>query len=164
MNILAIFGISVLMSIVSYSVAARLYVWPRLRVMEPNRALAPLVTLHFLRFVGLSFMVPGVVSATLPAGFAIPAGYGDLVALILAIVAMLALVTRASWAIAAVWVFNVWGTTDLLFAFYQAGHLGVQPGEFGASFFLVTAVVPALLVTHALIFRILVRREPSRAV
>src|SRR5579862_9920491 len=100
MNILAIFGISVLMSIVSYSVAARLYVWPRVRVMERNHALTPLVTLHFLRFVGLSFLVPGVVSASLPAGFAIPAAYGDLVAQILAIVATVALVTRTSWAIA----------------------------------------------------------------
>jgi hypothetical protein len=58
-------------------------------------------------------------------------------------------------------VFNVWGAADLLFAFYQGMHQGIQPGEFGASFFLVTAVVPALLVTHALIFRLLVRAEPS---
>jgi hypothetical protein len=103
MNILAIFGISVLMSMVSYGIAAQLYVWPRLRSMERNRALAPLLAPHFLRFVGLSFLVPGVVSPSLPAAFAIPAGYGDLVAGILAIVATLTLVTGASWAIAAVW-------------------------------------------------------------
>jgi hypothetical protein len=164
MNILAIFGINVLMSFVSYVVAAQLYVWPRLRNMERNGALAALATPHmFLRFVGLSFLVPGVVSPSLPAGFAIPAGYGDLVAGILAIVATLTLVKRASWAIAAVWLFNIWGTADLLFAFYQASHLGIQPGEFGASLFLVTTIVPALLVTHALIFRLLVRPEPRKA-
>jgi hypothetical protein len=61
MNILAIFGISVLMSFVSSGVAAKLYVWPRLRIMERNRALAPLVTPHmFLRFIGLSFLCQGL--------------------------------------------------------------------------------------------------------
>jgi hypothetical protein len=164
MNILAIFGINVLMSFVSYVVAAQLYVWPRLRNMERNGALAALATPHmFLRFVGLSFLVPGVVSPSLPAGFAIPAGYGDLVVGILAIVATLTLVKRASWAIAALWLFNILGTADFLFAFYQAGHLGIQPGEFGASFSLVTTIVPALLVTHALIFRLLIRAEPRQA-
>lgn len=163
MNILAIFGISVLMSFVSSSIAAKLYVWPRLRIMERNRALAPLVTPHmFLRFIGLSFLVPGVVSPTLPAAFAIPAGYGDLVAGILAIVATVALVKRASWVVAAVWLFNIWGAADLVFAFYQGGRLGISPEAFGASFFIVTAIVPALLVTHVLIFRLLVRRESNR--
>ncbi len=164
MNIQAIFGISVLMSFVSYSVAAKLYVWPRLRMMERTRALAPLVVPHmFLRFIGLSFLVPGVVSPSLPAAFAIPAGYGDLVAGILAIVATVTLAKRASWAVAAVWLFNIWGAADLVFAYYQGGHLRIYPGAFGASFLLVTAVVPALLVTHVLIFRLLVRPEPRRA-
>lgn len=164
MNIRAIFGISVLMSFVSSSVAAKLYVWPRLRIMERNRALARLAAPHmFLRFIGLSFLVPGVVSPSLPAGLAIPAGYGDFVAGILAIVATVALVKRVCWAAAAVWLFNLWGAADLVFAFYQGGHLRVEPGAFGASFFIVTAVAPALLVTHILIFRLLVRPEPGRA-
>ena len=48
----------------------------------------------FFRFIGLSFLVPGVVSPSLPAGFAIPAAYGDFIAGILAIVATIALVNR----------------------------------------------------------------------
>jgi hypothetical protein len=165
MNVRAIFGISVLMSFVSSSVAAKLYVWPRLRIMERNRALTRLAAPHmFLRFIGLSFLVPGVVSPSLPAGLAIPAGYGDLVAGILAIVATVALVKRASWAVAAVWLFNLWGAADFVLAFYQGGHLRIDPGAFGASFFIVTAVAPALLVTHILIFRLLVRPEPGREV
>jgi hypothetical protein len=81
MNTLAISGISALMSLVSSSIAAKLYAWPRLRVMERSRALACLVSPHmFLRFIGLSLLVPGVVSPSLPTGFAISAAYGDLVA------------------------------------------------------------------------------------
>jgi len=123
-------------------------------------ALVLLVTPHlFLRFIGLSFLIPGVVSPELPAAFAAPAAYGELVAGILAIIATVALSRRVSWAIGLVWVFNVWGAADLLFAAYQGPHLGIGPGEFGAAFFIPTAIVPPLLVTHALIFGLLARRE-----
>jgi hypothetical protein len=145
------------MNLVSSSIAAKLYAWPKLRIMERNRALAFLVSPHmFLRFIGLSFLVPGVVSPLLPAGFAAPAAYGDLVAGILAILATVALVKRASPALAAVWLFNVWGAADFIFAFYEGGHLRIDPGALGASFFIVTVVVPALLVSHVLIFCLLV--------
>ncbi|MGA7926800.1 MAG: hypothetical protein WCA20_12455, partial [Candidatus Sulfotelmatobacter sp.] len=92
MNPFALFGTSILASFVSAGVAARLFAFPRLRNTDPNRALTLLVAPHmFLRFIGLSFLVPGVVSPLLPARFAIPAAYGDFIAGILAIVATIAL-------------------------------------------------------------------------
>jgi hypothetical protein len=158
MRILAIFGISILMSFVSSGVLAKLYVWPRLRMMKREHALIPLVAPHmFLRFIGLSFLVPGVVSPSLPAAFAAPAAYGDLAAGILAIIATIALSKTASWAIAAVWLFNLWGASDFLFAMYQGPRIQIDPGALGAAFFIPTAFVPPLLVTHFLIFRLLVR-------
>ena len=158
MDVNALFGLSALMSLVASIVAARLYVWPRLRSMDRYRALALSVSPHlFFRFIGLSFLVPGVVSPSLPSAFAVPAAYGDLVAGVLAIVAILALTRRASWAPALVWLFNVWGAADLLFAGFQGQRLQIDPGAFGAAFFIPTAVVPPLLVTHALIFLLLVR-------
>lgn len=100
----------------------------------------------------------------LSAAFAIPAAYGDLAAAILAVVAISGLVARASWAIPAVWVFNVWGTLDLLHAIYQ-GQIGVRigPGSLGAAFFIPTVVVPPLLVIHGLIFWLLLSKQSSRA-
>src|SRR5262245_61279128 len=67
--------------------------------MRRTDALIPLVVPHTFRFVGLSFLIPGVVFPSLSPGFAIRAAYGDLVAAILAGVATLALAARASWAI-----------------------------------------------------------------
>jgi hypothetical protein len=160
MDIRAIFGIGVLASFVSSVVVAKLYVWPWLRPRGRYEALAPLLAPHmFLRFIGLSFLVPGVVSAALPAAFAVPAAYGDLVAGLLAIIAVTAVAKHTHWAIGAVWVFNVWGAADLLFAFYQGPHAQIHPEALGAAFYLPTAIVPPLLVTHFLIFRILIRRE-----
>jgi hypothetical protein len=162
MKVFAIFGISTLMSLVSSGMIATLYVWPRLRIMNRERALLALVAPHlFLRFIGLSFLVPGVVSPSLPTAFSLPAAYGDFVAGLLAITATVALSRRASWATALVWLFNIWGAADLLFAIYQGLRVQIDPGELGAAFFIPTAVVPALLVTHVLIFRLLVRRKGS---
>jgi len=60
MNILALFGISMLMSFVSSGVIAQLYAWPRLRTMNHDQALLVLVAPHmFLRFIGLSFFCTG---------------------------------------------------------------------------------------------------------
>ena len=158
MTAFALFGISTLMSLVSAVAIAQVYAWPRLRMMNGDQALQVLVAPHmFLRFIGLSFLVPGVVSRSLPAAFAVPAAYGDFVAGILAIAATVALSRGASWARALVWVFNIWGAADFLLAIVQGLRVQIDPGALGAAFFIPTAVVPPLLVTHALIFRLLVR-------
>jgi hypothetical protein len=134
------------------------YLWPALRDLPRARALRPLLLLHGTRFIGLAFLVPGVVSPELSGEFARPAAYGDLIAALLALLALAALESRPG--IALVWLFNIWGTADLLYAFYQ-GRIGVgfEPGQLGAAYFIPTVVVPLLLVTHGLVFRILLRGD-----
>ena len=106
----ALLGLSVLMNFVASGIVTGLYIWPRLRAMSREEALLPLVVPHMFRFVGLSFLVPGVVSASLSTDFARPAAYGDLAAAVLAVIAVFALSARVSWALPIVWVFNLWGT------------------------------------------------------
>src|SRR5215813_10415661 len=158
MQVLALFGVSVLMSFVASSIVAALYIWPRLKAMRREDALLPLVIPHTFRFVGLSFLVPGVVSPSLSPAFAAPAAYGDLIAAILAGIAILALAARVSWAIPIAWVFNAWGTLDLLHAIYEGQiGVGIDPGSLGATYFIPTVLVPPLLVTHVLMFWLLLR-------
>ena len=160
MDTRAILGIDVLMSFVSSIVIAKIFVWPWLRMMIRKDSLIKLVAPHmFFRFIGLSFIIPGVVSSLLPSAFAVPAAYGDLIAGILAVIATIGLAKRTTWAIIVVWIFNTWGAGDLLFAFYQGARLQVDAKSLGATFFIVTAIVPPLLVTHFLIFRILVLKN-----
>jgi hypothetical protein len=160
MPIQALFGLSVLMSFVAFGLVTWLYIWPQLRQLDRNSALIALIVPHTFRFIGLSFLVPGVVSSLLPAAFAVPAAYGDLVAALLAVAATIALSVRASLASLIVWVFNLWGTADFLIAFYQ-GIFGsdFKPTMLGAAFFIPTALVPPLLITHALIFWLLIRTK-----
>lgn len=116
----------------------------------------PLLLLHSFRFIGLAFLVKGVVAPELPAAFAVPAAYGDLIAALLALVALAAL--RSRFGIPLVWAFNLWGTADLLYAFYQGNASGLVPGMLQATYFIPTFIVPLLLITHVLVFLILVRR------
>lgn len=152
----ALFGLSVLLNLIAFGIVTKLYIWPKLRGMRREDALVPLIVPHTFRFVGLSFLVVGVVSPSLSATFAGPAAYGDLVAAILAVVAISGLLARGSMAIPMAWIFNVWGAGDLLNALYQGAiGVGIDPGSLGAAFFIPTVIVPPLLVTHGLIFRVL---------
>ena len=164
MNTQALFGLNVLMSFVAFGIVTRIYIWPRLRVARREEALVALAVPHSFRFIGLSFLISGVVSPSLSLAFAAPAAYGDLFAAILAIVAVWSLSVRASFATSIVWAFNVWGAVDLLVAFYQ-GLIGVRisPGSLGAAYFIPTVLVPPLLVTHGLMFWLLLRKPSSAA-
>ncbi len=160
MPVNALFGLSILMSFVAFGLVAKLYIWPRLQRLSREDALAALATPHAFRFVGLSFLVPGVVSPSLPSAFSVPAAYGDFIAAILAVVATLTLSARAPWAIAIAWIFSVWGSVDLLNAFYQGEiGVGIDARDLGAAFYIPTAIVPPLLITHGLIFWLLLRRK-----
>ena len=89
-----IFGISVLQGVVIWGLIGARYIWPALRGRPRTEALLPLLLLHAFRFVGLAFLVPGVVSAELPEAFARPAAYGDLATSLLALLAIATLGSR----------------------------------------------------------------------
>ena len=149
-----IFGLQVVLSFVVYGLVARWYVSPRLATLPLAAALQPLLVLHALRHMGMVFLVPTVVGPALPASFAVPAAYGDLLAGLLALAAMGALRARSSIAIPLTWLFNVVGLLDLINAFYQGLSKNVL---LGAAYYIPTFIVPALVITHLMIFRMLVR-------
>jgi hypothetical protein len=155
---LAVFGTSVVLGFVAWGIIAARYLWPALRNQPRAEALRPLLLLHSFRFIGLAFLVPGVVSLDLPGAYARPAAYGDLIAALLALLALAGLQSRLG--IVLVWAFNLWGTADLLYAFYQGViGVGLEPGHLGAAYFIPTVVVPLLLITHGLAFRLLLRGD-----
>ena len=155
------FYVSIAFSVVAWGVVTARYIWPELRLRSRAEALRPLLILHSFRFIGLAFLVPGVVSPDLPSAFAQSAAYGDIIAAILALLALTSLSSASGSVIA--WIFNLWGTADLFNAFYQANHAGLLAGQLGAAFFLPTLVVPLLLITHGLAFRILLQHQPEPA-
>src|SRR5580658_4757117 len=100
----ALFGISVAFGLAAWGAAASHYIWPALRERRSPENLKPILLLHGFRFLGLAFVVPGVVSPELPAAFAQPVAYGDFITAILALLALAALGTRTGTVMT--WVFN----------------------------------------------------------
>ena len=155
-----ILPLCIVMGLTAYGLIAKWYVMPSLLALPRARALVPLLLFHCFRFIGLAFLIPGVTSQPLDPRFANPAAYGDLLAALLAFLGILAL--RRGWraAIPLVWLFNVEGALDLLNAVTQ-GIRYTEDGALGATFFIPAVVVPALLVTHVMVFIILLRGEPK---
>ncbi len=157
-----VFFANIAFAVLAWGILTQRYVWPRLRLLPRAEALRPLLILHSFRFIGLAFLVPGVVSPDLPPAFAHSAAYGDLVTVVLALFSLAAL--RYGFGLAVVWIFNLWGAADLFNAFYQANATGLMAGQLGVTYFIPTLVVPLLLITHGLAFRILLRHEGESAV
>ena len=151
------FFVSIAFSLIAWGIVAARYIWPEVRLRQRAEALRPLLILHSFRFIGLAVLVPGVVSPDLPPAFAHSAAYGDVIAATLALLSLLLL--RSAAGVAVVWIFNLWGSADLLNSFYQGPHTGLLAGQLGAAYFIPTLVVPLLLITHGLAFRILLQHQ-----
>src|SRR5260370_5352935 len=134
------FFVSIAFSLIAWGIVAARYIWPELRLRQRADALRPLLILHSFRFIGLAFLVPGVVSPDLPSAFAHSAAYGDIIAAILALLALISLPTASAVVIA--WIFSLWGTADLFNAFYQANHAGLMAGKMCVSNLITTLSDP----------------------
>ena len=130
-----IFFVDVAFAFIVWGIVAARYIWPALRHRSRAEALQPVLILHSFRFLGLATLLPGVVSPNLPAAFAQPEAYGDLVAATLALLTLMLLPRRTG--LVSAWIFNIWGFADLLNAFYQGFNAGLVPGQLGATYFIV---------------------------
>ncbi len=151
----AIFLLQFNLSLLVIGLLAKWVLSPWLASQSQRQALFWLSVPHAFRYIGMVFLVPGVVAQPLPESFAIAAAYGDLLTGVLALLALIALRSQWAGALGLVWLFNIVGTVDLLNALR---HLDVAP-LFGAAWYIPTMLVPVLLVTHVMIFARLLKRE-----
>jgi len=152
---MSILTVNLALSTFVFWVAARIYVVPNLPRLRLETVLLPILLLHSFRHLGLMFVAAGAVYPGMPAQFAYPAAFGDLLAAALAMAAILTGTPRAL-----VWTFNVVGTVDLLAAITLATICGA-PDFMGAAYWIPAFWVPALLVTHYLTFLVLTKNEKS---
>jgi hypothetical protein len=153
MNILTV---NLLFSTLVFWIVAKLYLLPRLDELEPRTVLLPILLLHAFRHLGLMFLAPGAVYPGVPPEFAYPAAFGDLLAAVLALVAIPAVAKRARNARLLVWLFNIEGTVDLIAAITLATAFDASP-SMGPAYWIPAFWVPALLVTHYITFIVLLR-------
>jgi hypothetical protein len=153
-----IFGLQTALSLIVFALLAWWYVWPRLRVLPLREALIPLLFLHAFRHIALTLLVTMANHPGVPPDFAQTLAYGDLTAGLLAILALVSLRLRWPFALIVVWVFSVWGLLDLINVAYQAIRVNATAFDLGPTWDVATMIVPALYVTHFMIFALLLRR------
>ena len=153
MNILTV---NLLFTTLVFGIAARIYVVPRMAQLSSRVILTPILLLHAFRNLGLMFLSPGATYPGIPSEFTVPAAYGDLIAAVLALIALPAVLKGSALALPLLWIFNVEGTLDLLHAIYLATVHRAFP-YMGAAYWIPAFWVPALLVTHYLVFVVLLR-------
>jgi hypothetical protein len=156
------FFISYAVAFIALGLTAAWYVWPSIKDRSPKAALTPLLLYSCLRVNGLMFLMPGLVSPDLPRDFAVPTAYGDLTAVILALIALAFVRTKSALALPMVWLFNIEGTLDLVYANISTFKDNVDPAQLGASYFLPAINVPAELIIHVMIFAYLLRAPRTR--
>src|SRR5262245_56348988 len=159
MNILTV---NLVLSTLVFWIAARIYVLPRLDELGPRTVLLPILLLRAFRHLGLMFLAPGATYQGVPAAFAYPAAFGDLLAAVLAIAALAAVASNARIARLLVWLFNIEGTLDLLDAIVLATAYDAAP-YMGPAYWIPAFWVPALLVTHYITFVVLLKHWPRPA-
>jgi hypothetical protein len=148
-------------ALIGYGLVARWYVAPALAGRPLRAALPPLLLPHLMRPVSLWLLAPGViVQSSLPSSFAEGTAYGDLVATTLALIAVLLVRAEVKGAVLAAWVFNVVGLLDAL-RNCLAGMLAQAPLHMGAAVLVPAFGVPLLLVSHVLIFKLLLDHRRS---
>jgi hypothetical protein len=153
MNVLTV---NLVFSTLVFWIAAKLYVIPRLQELQPRIVLLPILLLHSTRHLGLMFLAPGATYPGLSSEFAYPAAFGDLLAAVLALVALWAVVQNWRSARFLVWVFTLEGTIDLINAIALAQLHGAA-AFMGAAYWIPAFWVPALLVTHYITFVVLIK-------
>jgi hypothetical protein len=160
-----IFLVQLVLGYVAWLLCFGVYLWPRLRSMDPLGAHRAIATLNGFRFFGLVFLLPGVVGPHLPAGFAAFAAYGDFATGVLALLALLTVRIRpVFWAL--VVAFNVVGSVDILVDYFHGIQLGLPAlaGQLGAGYAILIIYVPLLVISHGAAFYLLLRRSQPRTV
>ena len=157
-----IFNIHLILGYVAWLLCFGTYVMPWLKAMDQVAAQRAIATLHSFRFFGLVFIVPGVVGPNLPGSFATFAAYWDLATGVLAILALLTVRIRPLFWLLVV-AFNLVGAIDLILDYYHATQVGLPAlaGQLGATYAIPIIYVPALMITHAVAFYLLLRPQPK---
>ena len=151
-----VFQIQLVLGYVPWLLLLRAYVLPKLKSIDQVEAHRAIATLHSFRFFGLVFIVPGVVGANLPAGFATFAAYGDFATGVFAMLALLTIRIRPLFWLFVV-AFNVVGAVDIIVDYYHGNQIGLPAlaGELGATYAIPMIYVPILMITHAVAFYLL---------
>jgi hypothetical protein len=138
------------------------YIWPRLKAMDHFDAQRAIAALHSFRVIGLAFLLPGVVGANLPDGFATFAAYGNFATGALAMLALLAIRVRPLFWLFVI-AFNLVGVVDIAVDFYDSVRVDLPAvaGELRAMYAFPIIYMPLQMITHLAAFYLFARSRSN---
>jgi hypothetical protein len=156
------FFVSYAVAFLVFALIAKWYLWPSIKDRALKPALTPLLLYSCLRINGLMFLMPGLVSPELPSSFATPTAYGDLIAVLLALVALVLVRLESALSVPVLWLFNIVGLLDLTYGNVSSLKDQINPAQWGTAYYLVVLNVPAMIVVHVLMIAYLLRHRAAK--
>jgi len=147
------------LSFVVYAIITLWHVIPWLRTKGRAAALAPLLWVNAFRHVALQVFSAQRAGLRAPEHLRDQIAYGDVVGMVLAVLALVALRARARIAIPLVWLFVVATAEDLVSTLVGGMREGMLGRAGGVTWLILVFYVPALWVTLALVVWQLIARR-----
>jgi hypothetical protein len=135
------------------------YVGPRLSNLRLSQALVVLLFIHSFRHIGLTILIPSIVDSGIENPFINQYAFGEYFTAALAVACLLGLTVQLRGSIYLVWMFNVIGTSLVIYAWIQFYIIDITQYRLGTFWFIPTFFMPALLVSHYVIFSMLIKRK-----
>ena len=149
------------LSLILFILIARWYVAPRLSGRSRNQAVLPLLWVHAFRYAPLTLLAVGQADPHIPPSVIAVVAYGDFVAALFALVAIIAVELRLRSATALVWLFSIVSIADLVYATARAVASQLYSFYIGWSWYIVNFYVPLLIVSQVMIVYYLMTRRTT---
>lgn len=139
------------LSLILFILIARWYVAPRLSRRSRDQAVLPLLWIHAFRYAPLTLLAPGQADPRIPADVVGAVAYGDFVAALFALLAIVAVQLRLRIATALVWLFSIVSIADLGYGTARAVGAHMYTYYMGWSWYIVNFYIPMLIVSQVMI-------------
>src|SRR5262245_13932977 len=146
------------LSLILFILLARWQVAPRLAGRSRNQAILPLLWIHAFRYAPLTLLAPGQADPHIPTDVVGVVAYGDLVAAVFALLAIIAVKLELRIATALVWLFSIISVADLVYSTARAVGSQMYTFYMGWSWYIVNFYVPMLIVSQVMIVYYLIMR------
>ncbi len=147
------------LGLIIFGTVFREYGLDALRRVDAFAAIAPVLLLQGLRFLGMTMLAPGQVAAGQDMGAIEVIAYGDLAAAVTGILAALAAYRRSALTVPLAWLFTVVGLGDLASVGFTVAIAGTLEKGIGVMWITFGLIAPLLVLSHGYVLYALTRRK-----
>ncbi len=160
-----ILGVQTSVSTVAYALIFSWYVQPRIAKLPFETAVGPMLLVHLFRFLGFTLLVIGQTDPSVSRSTLEAIAYGDMLATISALIAVLALRRQSGLAVPLIWLFSIIGFADLANVFRLALNADLFNHYVGVMWLVAIVFFPVVIISHIyIVYRLLNKRNEDRAI